>query len=163
MNRKHIEGMSPRNFFRLLFSFIFSGRQRHRNRRTSDNESELSRGSGRSQHRKHRRHRSRHRRNESGSDNDGNRARSFSGHRKSTGSMELLDSNNQWNDAQRHQNESYGAMQSASSMKSNLSGSKHHSNDTDSHHSSSHRSRRHRKNRFVIERCLDSVRSNQNS
>lgn len=143
--------------FRFSFSQAHPSfyRQRHRNRRTSDNESELSRGSGRSQHRKHRRHRSRHRRNESGSDNEGNRTRSFSGHRKSTGSMELLDSNNQWNDAQRLQNDSYGGMQPALSMKSNLSGSKHHSNDTDSHshHSSSHRSRRHRKNRFALQWC----------
>ncbi|XP_031634459.1 band 4.1-like protein 4 isoform X2 [Contarinia nasturtii] len=109
-------------------------RQRHRNRRTSDNESELSRGSARSHnsHRK-RRHRSRHRRNESGSENEGSR-RSFSGHRKSTGSIELLDANNQqWRDGQRRRNDGSGLN---SSIKSE--------ND---YNGSGHKSRRHRKNR----------------
>lgn len=108
-------------------------RQRHRNRRTSDNESELSRGSARSHnsHRK-RRHRSRHRRNESGSENEGSR-RSFSGHRKSTGSMEFLDANNQqWRDGQRRRNDGSGLN---SSIKSE--------ND----YNGSNKSRRHRKNR----------------
>lgn len=110
--------------------------RRHRNRRTSDNESELSRGSGRSHnsHRK-RRHRSRHRRTESGSENEGSR-RSFSGHRKSTGSMELLDANNQWRDGQRRRNDGSGLN---SSIKSE--------ND----YNGSHKGRRHRKNRYFVE------------
>lgn len=107
-------------------------RQRHRNRRTSDNESELSRGSGRSHnsHRK-RRHRSRHRRTESGSENEGSR-RSFSGHRKSTGSMELLDSNNQWRDGQRRRNEN--GMNSSIKSENDYNG----------------KGRRHRKNRYFM-------------
>lgn len=129
---------------------------RHRRRRQSDNESELSRGSGRSHnsHRKHRHQRSKHRRGESGSDNESNsRARSFSGHRKSSGSMELVDSNVQWHDVQRRQSEltSVSAVQQASVMKSSLATTKHqqHSGDTDSqsHGSSHNRSRRHKKNR----------------
>ena len=125
---------------------------RHRRRRTSDNESELSRGSGRSHnsHRKHRRQRSKHRRNESGSDNESSRARSFSGHRKSSGSVELIDSNMQWHDVQKRQAELTGgsSVQQASVMKSNMA-TKSQNNDTDSHShgSSHHRSRRHKKNK----------------
>lgn len=94
----------------------------------------MSRGSARSHnsHRK-RRHRSRHRRTESGSENEGSR-RSFSGHRKSTGSMELLDSNqHQWRDGQRRRNDGSGLN---SSIKSE--------ND----YNGSHKGRRHRKNRY---------------
>lgn len=135
---------------RFLNSKISSYRHRHKGRRTSDNESELSRGSHNS-HRKHRRQRSKHRRNDSGSDNDSSRTRSFSGHRKSAGSVEVLvDSNHQWHEVQRRQAELTGgsAVQQASVMKSSLA-TKHQNNDTDSHsHSSSHhRSRRHKKNR----------------
>lgn len=110
----------------------FDVRQRHRNRRTSDNESELSRGSGRSHnsHRK-RRHRSRHRRTESGSENEGSR-RSFSGHRKSTGSMELLD----WRDGQRRRNDN--GMNSSIKSENDYNG----------------KGRRHRKNRYVLMICL---------
>lgn len=134
-----------------LKTFLSNNRHRHRNRRTSDNESELSRGSGRSHnsHRKHRRQRSRHRRNDSGSENESSRGRSFSGHRKSTGSMELIDSNLQWHEVQRRQIDSSGfsSVQQASVMKSsNLATSKHQFNDLDSHH----RSRRHKKNRLVF-------------
>lgn len=130
--------------------FIFF-RTRHRNRRTSDNESEMSRGSGRSHnsHRKHRRHRSRHRRNDSGSENESSRGRSISGHRKSSGSMELIDSNLQWHEVQRRQADCSGlsAVQQASVMKSNVAISKHQNNDTDSHGSSNHKGRRHKKTR----------------
>lgn len=131
-------GLKPNSKrWKCLLCFLcvcISFRQRHRNRRTSDNESELSRGSGRSHnsHRK-RRHRSRHRRTESGSENEGSR-RSFSGHRKSTGSMDLLDPNQSWRDAQRRRND----CGMNSSIKS----------ETD--YNGSHKGRRHRKNRYFI-------------
>lgn len=134
-------------------SFYLVHRQRHRNRRTSDNESEMSRGSGRSHnsHRKHRRHRSRHRRNDSGSENESSRGRSFSGHRKSSGSMELIDSNQQWHDVQRRQTDYNGmsSVQQASVMKSNAITTKHQNNDTDSHGSSNHKGRRHKTKRYI--------------
>lgn len=109
----------------------------------------MSRGSGRSHnsHRKHRRHRSRHRRNESGSENESSRGRSFSGHRKSLGSIELVDSNQQWHDVQRRQTD-YGlaTVQHASVTKSNAITSKHQMNDSDSH-GNSHKGRRHKTKR----------------
>lgn len=97
----------------------------------------MSRGSGRSHnsHRKHRRHRSRHRRTESGSENEGSRCRSFSGHRKSTGSMELLDSNQHWRDSQRHTNDSSMVNSGLKNSENDLHGNQ--------------KSRRNRKNRFV--------------
>lgn len=136
-----IEGKNAQ-FLPFLSTWILSMldhchyRQRNRNRRTSDNESELSRGSGRSHnsHRKHRRHRSRHRRTESGSENEGSR-RSASGHRKSTGSMELLDPNHQWRDNRSRKND-INAYNSSSKF-----------TDNDLHSNSSNKSRRHRKNR----------------
>lgn len=128
------------------------GRHKHKGRRTSDNESELSRGSGRSNrshnsHRKHRRQRSKHRRGESGSDNESNiRSRSYSGHRKSTGSTELLEPNLQWRDGHRNRNTDF----MSNSTISTIQQSGKHQTDPDSSHSGSHhRSRRHKKNRFV--------------
>ncbi|XP_055689098.1 band 4.1-like protein 4 isoform X1 [Lutzomyia longipalpis] len=125
-----------------------------KNRRTSDNESEFSRASGRSgrshnSHRKHRRQRSKHRRNDSGSENDSMRTRSYSGHRVSAGSVELIDSGTQWREVQRKQAElnGYSSIQQASVIKSNLI-PKHHAGDSDHSH---HRSRKHRKHRSPSE------------
>lgn len=127
--------------------YYFIHRHRHRNRRTSDNESEMSRGSSRSHnsHRKHRRQRSRHRRNDSGSENESTRSRSFSGHRKSTGSLELVDSNPQWHEVQRRQFNASGtsSVQQASVMRSNFATSKQQFNDNDSYY----RNRRNKKNK----------------
>lgn len=94
----------------------------------------MSRGSGRSHssHRK-RRHRSRHRRTESGSENESCR-RSFSGHRKSTGSMELLDPNRDWLDTEHRRNED-------SELKSS------NKNDSENYQNN----RRHRKNRYILQ------------
>ncbi|XP_059611522.1 band 4.1-like protein 4 isoform X2 [Phlebotomus argentipes] len=128
--------------------------RRRKNRRTSDNESEFSRASGRSgrshnSHRKHRRQRSRHRRTDSGSENDSMRARSYSGHRVSAGSVELIDSGSQWREVQRKQAEmnGYSAIQQASVIKSNLV-PKHHGGESEHSH---HRSRKHRKHRSPSE------------
>ncbi|XP_037920743.1 band 4.1-like protein 4 isoform X2 [Hermetia illucens] len=131
-------------------------RHRHRNRRTSDNESELSRGSGRSgrSHHSHRKHRrSRHRR-DSGSENDSTRARSYSGHRISSGSTELIDSTHQWKEVQRRQADGsvQSSVQQASVTKSSMltKSHSHHSHSNDSHSAdghSHHKSRRHKKNR----------------
>ncbi|XP_055699610.1 band 4.1-like protein 4 isoform X3 [Phlebotomus papatasi] len=125
-----------------------------KNRRTSDNESEFSRASGRSgrshnSHRKHRRQRSKHRRNDSGSENDSMRTRSYSGHRVSAGSVELIDSGSQWREVQRKQAElnGYSSIQQASVIKSNLV-PKHQGGDSEHTH---HRSRKHRKHRSPSE------------
>lgn len=158
-----VESKSPFSSLNLIKSTKENPFRRHRRRRQSDNESELSRGSGRSHnsHRKHRHQRSKNRsgggggRGESGSDNEGsNKARSFSGHRKSAGSMELIDSNVQWHDVQRRQAElGSSAVQQASVLKSSQATSKHHhqsvtpDTDSQSRGSSHNRSRRHKKNR----------------
>ena len=129
-------------------------KHRHRSRRTSDNESEMSRGSGRSgrshnSHRKHRRHRSKHRRTESGSDNE-SRDRSYSNHRKSSGSTELIDSGHQWREVQRKQAEiNASSVQKASVIKSSMV-TKSHGQD------SNHRSRRHKKHRSPSEKIWSS-------
>lgn len=132
-------------------------RHRHRsNKRTSDNESELSRGSGRSgrshnSHRKHRRQRSKHRRNDSGSENDSTRARSYSGHRVTSGSTELIDSGSQWREVQRRQAETYGisSVHQAAVTKSNLITKQP---IAEPEHSGYHtRSRKHRKHRSPSE------------
>lgn len=127
-------------------------RHRHRSKRNSDNESELSRGSNRSgrshnSHRKHRRQRSRNRRNDSGSENESTRARSYSGHRVSHGSAELIDSGHQWREVQRRQAEmGNGGVQQASVMKSTVA-AKQQVTDIDSRSYTNNRSRKHRKHR----------------
>ncbi|XP_055586864.1 band 4.1-like protein 4A isoform X2 [Uranotaenia lowii] len=127
-------------------------RRRHRSRRVSDNESEMSRGSGRSgrshnSHRKHRRHRSKNRRNRSDTES---RDRSYSSHRRSTESLELIDSEEQWLEVQRKQIDS---VPKAAVIKSSqvLKGSTPDSGIT--HH---HRSRRHRKHRSPSEKIWSS-------
>ncbi|XP_055551560.1 band 4.1-like protein 4A isoform X1 [Wyeomyia smithii] len=127
-------------------------RRRHRSRRVSDNESELSRGSGRSgrshnSHRKHRRHRSKNRRNRSDTES---RDRSYSSHRRSTESIELVDSGEQWLEVQRKQADN---VQKAAVIKSSqvLKGSTPDSGIV--HH---HRSRRHRKHRSPSEKIWSS-------
>ncbi|XP_058467255.1 band 4.1-like protein 4A isoform X2 [Malaya genurostris] len=130
-------------------------RRRHRSRRVSDNESEMSRGSGRSgrsgrshnSHRKHRRHRSKNRRNRSDTES---RDRSYSSHRRSTESIELVDSGEQWLEVQRKQSDS---VQKAAVIKSSqvLKGSTPDSGIV--HH---HRSRRHRKHRSPSEKIWSS-------
>lgn len=127
-------------------------RHRHRSKRTSDNESELSRGSGRSHnsHRKHRRQRSRHKRNDSGSENDSTKARSLSGHRKLSNSIELIDSNMQWLEVQKKRADTVGisSVQQASVMKSSLATKyQHNDNETQSSGSSHHKNRRNKKNK----------------
>lgn len=129
-------------------------RHRHRSKRTSDNESELSRGSGRSgrshnSHRKHRRQRSKHRRNESGSENDSTRDRSYSGHRLSTGSTELIDSQHQWIEVQRRQAEANGlsSVQQASVMKSNQATSKIQNPIPETNYHTNTKNRKHKKHR----------------
>ncbi|KAI8117564.1 Band 4.1-like protein 4 [Lucilia cuprina] len=109
-------------------------RHKHRHRRTSDNESELSRGSGRSARSHHRKHRrSRHRRDSAGSEHESTRGRSYSGHRSSTARSasavgshsELIDSSSQWREAQRRQQEAslgQSSVQQASVSKSNTAG-----------------------------------------
>ncbi|XP_058812508.1 band 4.1-like protein 4A isoform X3 [Topomyia yanbarensis] len=127
-------------------------RRRHRSRRVSDNESEMSRGSGRSgrshnSHRKHRRHRSKNRRNRSDTES---RDRSYSSHRRSTESIELVDSGEQWLEVQRKQTDN---VQKAAVIKSSqvLKGSTPDSGIV--HH---HRSRRHRKHRSPSEKIWSS-------
>ncbi|XP_055618004.1 band 4.1-like protein 4A isoform X2 [Toxorhynchites rutilus septentrionalis] len=127
-------------------------RRRHRSRRVSDNESEMSRGSGRSgrshnSHRKHRRHRSKNRRNRSDTES---RDRSYSSHRRSTESIELVDSGEQWLEVQRKQADN---VQKAAVIKSSqvLKGSTPDSGIV--HH---HRSRRHRKHRSPSEKIWSS-------
>ncbi|XP_062565326.1 uncharacterized protein DDB_G0283357-like isoform X2 [Armigeres subalbatus] len=127
-------------------------RRRHRSRRVSDNESEMSRGSGRSgrshnSHRKHRRHRSKNRRNRSDTES---RDRSYSGHRRSTESIELVDSGEQWLEVQRKQADN---VHKAAVIKSSqvIKGSTPDSGI--SHH---HRSRRHRKHRSPSEKIWSS-------
>ncbi|XP_063706775.1 band 4.1-like protein 4 [Culicoides brevitarsis] len=103
-----------------------SSRRRHR--RISDNESEFSGRSGRSHnsHRKHRRHRSRSRRsgseNESrrrSSSNHSNRSHRSDGNRaSSTASLELIDSGDQWLEAQRKQGGINGVVHQAAVVKS---------------------------------------------
>ncbi|XP_070143513.1 band 4.1-like protein 4 isoform X5 [Drosophila kikkawai] len=138
-------------------------RHKHRHRRTSDNESELSRGSGRSgrsgrsHHRKHRRS-NRHRRDSAGgSDHDSTRGRSYSGHRSSSmrsGSAELIDSTSQWREVQRRQAEAslgQSSVQQAAVSKSSMVARSLHSNDSHSDTHSHHKSRRHRKNKSPSE------------
>ncbi|XP_034659975.1 band 4.1-like protein 4 isoform X6 [Drosophila subobscura] len=138
-------------------------RHKHRHRRTSDNESELSRGSGRSgrsgrsHHRKHRRS-NRHRRDSAGgSDHDSTRGRSYSGHRSSSmrsGSAELIDSTTQWREVQRRQAEAslgQSSVQQAAVSKSSMVARSLHSNDSHSDTHSHHKSRRHRKNKSPSE------------
>ncbi|XP_033236033.1 filaggrin isoform X3 [Drosophila pseudoobscura] len=138
-------------------------RHKHRHRRTSDNESELSRGSGRSgrsgrsHHRKHRRSH-RHRRDSAGgSDHDSTRGRSYSGHRSSSmrsGSAELIDSTTQWREVQRRQAEAslgQSSVQQAAVSKSSMVARSLHSNDSHSDTHSHHKSRRHRKNKSPSE------------
>lgn len=127
-------------------------RRRHRSRRVSDNESEMSRGSGRSgrshnSHRKHRRHRSKNRRNRSDTES---RDRSYSSHRRSTESIELVDSGEQWLEVQRKQADN---VQKAAVIKSSqvIKGSTPDSGIV--HH---HRSRRHRKHRSPSEKIWSS-------
>ncbi|KAL1399637.1 hypothetical protein pipiens_008050 [Culex pipiens pipiens] len=128
-------------------------RRRHRSRRVSDNESEMSRGSGRSgrshnSHRKHRRHRSKNRRNRSDTES---RDRSYSSHHRSTESIELVDSGEQWLEVQRKQADN---VQKAAVIKSSqvLKGSTPDSGIV-AHH---HRSRRHRKHRSPSEKIWSS-------
>lgn len=103
-------------------------KSRRRHRRISDNESEFSGRSGRSHnsHRKNRRHRSRSRR--SGSENE-SRRRSSSNHSNhshrsntnkasSTASLELIDSEDQWLEAQRKQGGINGVVHQAAVVKS---------------------------------------------
>ncbi|XP_043652589.1 hornerin isoform X2 [Drosophila teissieri] len=138
-------------------------KHKHRHRRTSDNESELSRGSGRSgrsgrsHHRKHRRS-NRHRRDSAGgSDHDSTRGRSYSGHRSSSmrsGSAELIDSTSQWREVQRRQAEAslgQSSVQQAAVSKSSMVARSLHSNDSHSDTHSHHKSRRHRKNKSPSE------------
>ncbi|KRK04729.1 band 4.1-like protein 4A isoform X7 [Drosophila yakuba] len=138
-------------------------KHKHRHRRTSDNESELSRGSGRSgrsgrsHHRKHRRSH-RHRRDSAGgSDHDSTRGRSYSGHRSSSmrsGSAELIDSTSQWREVQRRQAEAslgQSSVQQAAVSKSSMVARSLHSNDSHSDTHSHHKSRRHRKNKSPSE------------
>ncbi|XP_065089545.1 uncharacterized protein DDB_G0283357 isoform X2 [Ochlerotatus camptorhynchus] len=127
-------------------------RRRHRSRRVSDNESEMSRGSGRSgrshnSHRKNRRHRSKNRRNRSDTES---RDRSYSSHRRSTESIELVDSGEQWLEVQRKQTDN---VQKAAVIKSSqvIKGSTPDSGIV--HH---HRSRRHRKHRSPSEKIWSS-------
>ncbi|XP_040153216.1 band 4.1-like protein 4 isoform X3 [Anopheles arabiensis] len=129
-------------------------RRRHRSRRVSDNESEMSRGSGRSgrshnSHRKHRRHRSKSRRNRSDTES---RDRSYSGHRRSTDSIELVDSGEQWLEVQRKQHSD--AVPKAAVIKSSqvMKGA-HPDAGIIQHH---HRSRRHRKHRSPSEKIWSS-------
>uniref|UniRef100_A0A182NS26 Erythrocyte membrane protein band 4.1-like 4A n=1 Tax=Anopheles dirus TaxID=7168 RepID=A0A182NS26_9DIPT len=129
-------------------------RRRHRSRRVSDNESEMSRGSGRSgrshnSHRKHRRHRSKNRRNRSDTES---RDRSYSGHRRSTDSIELVDSGEQWLEVQRKQHAD--AVPKAAVIKSSqvMKGA-HPDSGIIQHH---HRSRRHRKHRSPSEKIWSS-------
>ncbi|XP_021692919.1 uncharacterized protein LOC5580170 isoform X2 [Aedes aegypti] len=127
-------------------------RRRHRSRRVSDNESEMSRGSGRSgrshnSHRKHRRHRSKNRRNRSDTES---RDRSYSSHRRSTESIELVDSGEQWLEVQRKQADNVhkaAVIKSSQVIKGSTpdSGIAHH-----------HRSRRHRKHRSPSEKIWSS-------
>ncbi|XP_058130363.1 transcription initiation factor TFIID subunit 1 [Anopheles ziemanni] len=130
-------------------------RRRHRSRRVSDNESEMSRGSGRSgrshnSHRKHRRHRSKNRRNRSDTES---RDRSYSGHRRSTDSIELVDSGEQWLEVQRKQHSD--AVPKAAVIKSSqvMKGA-HPDSGIVQHHQ--HRSRRHRKHRSPSEKIWSS-------
>lgn len=129
-----------------------------RNRRQSDNESELSRGSGKSghSHRKQRRHRSRksRRNGDSGSENESIKSRNYSGHRPSKDNYELVDSELQWREVQRKQSElkeiTSGVQQAAVTKSSHLTN--HSSSKANSHKSStlggdSHRSRKHRRHR----------------
>ncbi|XP_053671928.1 uncharacterized protein LOC128722119 [Anopheles nili] len=129
-------------------------RRRHRSRRVSDNESEMSRGSGRSgrshgSHRKHRRHRSKNRRNRSDTES---RDRSYSGHRRSADSIELVDSGEQWLEVQRKQHSD--AVPKAAVIKSSqvMKGS-HPDAGIVQHHQ---RSRRHRKHRSPSDKIWSS-------
>ncbi|XP_050099346.1 uncharacterized protein LOC126579776 isoform X2 [Anopheles aquasalis] len=131
-------------------------RRRHRSRRVSDNESEMSRGSGRSgrshnSHRKHRRHRSKNRRNRSDTES---RDRSYSGHRRSTDSIELVDSGEQWLEVQRKQHSD--AVPKAAVIKSSqvMKGTHPDSGIIQHHHH--HRSRRHRKHRSPSDKIWSS-------
>ncbi|XP_037828661.1 uncharacterized protein DDB_G0283357 isoform X4 [Lucilia sericata] len=139
-------------------------RHKHRHRRTSDNESELSRGSGRSARSHHRKHRrSRHRRDSGGSEHESTRGRSYSGHRSSTARSasavgshsELIDSSSQWREAQRRQQEAslgQSSVQQASVSKSSMVARSLHSNDSHSDTHSHHKSRRHKKNKSPSDR-----------
>lgn len=127
-----------------------------RNRRQSDNESEMSRGSGKSghSHRKQRRHRSRKRRGDSGSENESMKSRNYSGHRASKDNYELVDSELQWREVQRKQSElkeiTSGVQQAAVTKSSHLTTGKansHTSSTFGGGQNNSHRSRKHRKHR----------------
>lgn len=129
-----------------------------RNRRQSDNESELSRGSGKSghSHRKQRRHRSRksRRNGDSGSENESMKSRNYSGHRASKDNYELVDSELQWREVQRKQSElkeiTSGVQQAAvtkSSHLTNHSKTNSHSSSTLGGHGQHGRGRKHRRHR----------------
>lgn len=131
-----------------------SEKKKRRNRRLSDNESEFSGRSGRSHnsHRKHRRHRSRSRR--SGSENESHRGGSSNRRRSSSnnsnhsdrshkvssaGSLELIDSGDQWLEAQRKQSGQNGVVHQAAVVKSSTATKKGTMSSTDSHHRRKHR------------------------
>lgn len=129
----------------LIFLFSFTIRSRRRNRRISDNESEFS-GRSHNSHRKHRRHRSRSRR--SGSENE-SRRRSSSNHSNrshrsenralSNASLELIDSEDQWLEAQRKQGGRNGVVHQAAVVKSSSATKKNTLSNTDTNHKRKHR------------------------
>lgn len=123
-----------------------------RNRRQSDNESELSRGSCKSghSHRKQRRHRSRksRRNGDSGSENESMKSRSYSGHRvPAKDNYELVDSELQWREVQRKQTQlqevTSGVQQAAVTKSAQLLSHSHTSSST-GRSGRKHRSSRHR-------------------
>lgn len=133
-----------------------SGSRHHR--RQSDNESEMSRGSGKSghshhSHRKQRRHRSRRRHGaESGSENESMKSRNYSGHRSaSKDNYELVDSELQWREVQRKQNElkeiTTGVQQAAVTKSSHLTAGKASSQVNSASYGQQQRRSKHRRHR----------------
>ncbi|XP_050538194.1 band 4.1-like protein 4 isoform X2 [Daktulosphaira vitifoliae] len=110
-------------------------KHRHRNRKSSDNESEQSSRSG---SKSHRRHRHRSRKSSGGEDYDHRRHR-----------YQLVDSEGQWREVQKRQAEGRSVIQKASVVRprSGYANSGLESESEISHHSSSYRRRKHRKNR----------------
>ncbi|KAK4872267.1 hypothetical protein RN001_016391 [Aquatica leii] len=119
-------------------------RRKHRNRMTSDNESELSKCSGRS-YRTHRRHRSRGNKRDYSLERDSQKHRV----RGSDSHYELVDSGSQWREIQNRQaGEGVASnIQQANIIHSRRSGYVNSGLETESERSYRNKTRRHRKHR----------------
>ncbi|KAB0801211.1 hypothetical protein PPYR_05565 [Photinus pyralis] len=120
------------------------GRRKHRNRMTSDNESELSKCSGRS-YRTHRRHRSRGNKRDLSLERDSQKQKV----RASDSHYELVDSGSQWREIQSRQlgDGISSNIQQANIVHNRRSGYVNSGLETESERSYRNKTRRHRKHR----------------